>query len=391
MHAADGDELRPYLRLDVGSSIFTGSDFGQLELLTPSGEVGGGIAVGANIDRHWGFELSARSIETNLNQAGGVKVGEYSMWTFLAQIRYRYPVWSDRLSPYVLAGVGATYGEFNDRNVISKFAPISNRTDTSFVAAFGAGVDYFIARNIAVGVEAKYHFLGETKVKVGGRDSQIDLDSLAVGAHLRVFLDELVGGPQGAQGATVPPAKDSGAIRGYLAVRTGVSLFTKPDSNGLTIKNPGGFLGTTALGMNFDKYLGAELSGAYNVTDIDVEGLGKATEYSLWMVVGQLRLRYPVMDDKLSPYVVAGGGIGFGEVNDKRINTQISGLDGTRDTSWIGSVGAGLDYFLAENIAINLEVQKIYGLTSTVAFRGRQVDLNLDPLFISLGIRVFLP
>jgi len=58
---------------------------------------------------------------------------------------------------------------------------------------------------------------------------------------------------------------------------------------------------------------------------------------------------------------------------------------------WIGSVGAGFDYFLAENIALNLEVEQIYGFTNSVTLRGRPVDLDLDPLFVSLGIRLFFP
>lgn len=392
VYAADSDDLRPYVSLRVGPSFYTGSNFGQLTLRTPSSEAGIGGAVGLNLDRHWGVELSLQSMETNLDDPTGEKVGEYSIWTLLAQARWRYPVWEDRLSPYLVAGLGAAYGEFNDRSVLSTFAAVDNRADTSFVAAFGAGVDYFIARNIAIGAEAKYHFLGSNKVVINGRDSVIDLDSVAVTVHLRAFLDELVDGPQGAKGATVKPVKDSDETRGYLALRGGTGFFTKPDSSGgLSLKNPGKYGGTTAVGLNIDKYLGAELSGGYTTTDVDLEGLGKVSEYTLWTVVGQLRLRYPVLNDKLSPYVVAGGGVGFGEVNDKRITSQISGFDGTRDTSWIGSVGAGFDYFLAENIALNLEVEQIYGFTNSVTLRGRPVDLDLDPLFVSLGIRLFFP
>ena len=56
-----------------------------------------------------------------------------------------------------------------------------------------------------------------------------------------------------------------------------------------------------------NRYLGGELSGDLFERRLKVQGFGSVGEYAVTAIVPQIRVRYPLLDGKLTPYAVAGG------------------------------------------------------------------------------------
>lgn len=392
--AGELPDIRPYitLRTSIGPSgaIFTHPDSAsEVQLKSPSDENFFSGALGFDWGRYLGGEVSLDFVETGLEAPGTGKVGEYAMWTMLGQLRVRYPLWQDRLVPYLLAGAGIGTGEFNDRSVQNKDYPISGPLDTSPVVALGGGVDYFVARNIAIGIEAKQRFLFETEVEVAGQTRELDLNSTVWSAGLRIYHD----GEKGL-GRGLPPA-DSDALRGYLALRAGGAVFTsRDDSVGVELVSPAAPVGSATLGVNLSRHWGFEVAVDTVETEleaVDTPGIKRLGEYTLLAATAQVRLRYPVMEDRLAPYLVAGGGVGFGEFNDRA--NPIAQFDVGGDSSWVGLgvVGGGLDYFLADNVAIGVEAKHLFLFESKIKVNQQPRDFDLDSVLLTAGIRVFFP
>lgn len=62
-----------------------------------------------------------------------------------------------------------------------------------------------------------------------------------------------------------------------------------------------------SVGGNVNRYLGGELSGDLFERRLKVQGFGSVGEYAVTAIVPQIRVRYPLLDGKLTPYAVAGG------------------------------------------------------------------------------------
>lgn len=388
----DSGGFRPYIQIRVGQAVIVDpSSAEDVTLESPSGEPVLGISLGVDVNDYLGVELAVDNFETDLNSPlADLKAGEYSVWTFLVQARLRAANWRRMLTPYLLVGAGAAYGEFNDRNVLlaaslpgaPEVSPVIGGSDLSFAGSVGAGVEYFVAHNIALGIEAKYLYLVETDIATTGGDQTLELDSFYFSAAARLYLDE--------DGASGRPAADSDDTRAYVAVRAGGAFFTQPDaSNGVSIEGQGSQVGSAAVGVNLNKHVGIELASEYSEPQIVIEGTGPVAEYSLWTLLGQVRLRFPIWADRLVPYAVFGGGVGFGQINDRIIPAGSTGLTGdTHHTTFVAAVGAGIDYFLAENLALNAEFKYITLFPADIAVNGRPADLKLDPVFVSAGLRV---
>ena len=104
-------------------------------------------------------------------------------------------------------------------------------------------------------------------------------------------------------------AADNDLVRAYFALRGGATYFTNPDeSPHVELDNPAleGFVGG-AVGVNFDRYWGAELTAEFIETALLQPGSGeKIAEYALWTILAQARLRYPLWQDRLTPYFIVG-------------------------------------------------------------------------------------
>src|SRR6185503_4720725 len=105
------------------------------------------------------------------------------------QVRLRYPLLEDRLTPYVLAGVGVQLTDFNDW----KPAGVGLHVDAhgmGVAAPLGAGVEYYVADNSAVGLESRYLISRDQEIKIGDRGGQANLDAVLTTIGLRLLFPE---------------------------------------------------------------------------------------------------------------------------------------------------------------------------------------------------------
>lgn len=392
-HAEDEDAFRPYLQFRVGQAFLTRPESaGDLTFNSHTDEPPLGLSVGADINRYFGAELAVDYYESGLAATGGIgKVGEIGMWTVLGQARLRYPLWDGRFVPYALVGAGIGLSEFNDRNPGNAGVVVNGGLETSAVGVGGIGAEYFIVDNVAVGAEARYVAPFNGRVSRAGAQRDLGLDSVLVSAGMRVYLDAL--GDRAVAEPAARDAKDSDALRGYLGLRGGTALFTDMSRNGggVAVANRAGLSGGVVVGANVNRYLGFELASEYSETSIERAGVGEVGEYSLWTALAQARLRYPVMGDRLVPYVVAGAGLGFSEHNDRTTLVNTSGVTGTTETTFVGAAGMGVEYFLAENLAVGVEAKHVFNFDGKIGVDGVGRSVPLDFVSVTAGLRIFFP
>jgi opacity protein-like surface antigen len=398
--AADNDWIRPYLKFQLGQTFLSDpASVPRAELESPSGEPSTGATIGVNMGRYFGLEVAADFVETELRSEGFVnKIGEYAMWTIVPQMRFRYPFWNGRLIPYFTAGAGWGSGEFNDRNFLNATLNanqgVNGDFDTTMVGAVGLGVEYFVSDSVAIGIEARHVFGYETEIEVDNQPVDLSLDATTVGFSLRLFLDEFATeGPRGSAYARPPPPQDSGQLRGYVGLYAGAGTFLETDSipeAQITEQTQPYFMGMA--GVNFDKHFGAEIAVSFLETELSSPEYGEIAEYTTVTFLGLARLRYPVMNDRLSPYIVVGGGIGYSELNDRTLGlTDDLSVAGDPEITPIAALGIGLDYFVTDNVAIGVDARYTFLFDQTLQIDERPRSINLDTLSVSAGVRIFFP
>jgi opacity protein-like surface antigen len=375
--AQDSDQLRYYLHIrGHGSSPFT--DVHDLF----------GASVGANFNRYWGAELAVDGFERRIRFNDRV-LGEYAIMPIVPQVRFRYPVLDDRLTPYAIAGVGVAFTEFNDRKKPG-FGVSVDIPASTMVGTVGAGLEYFIAHNIAAGVEVKYLIAGDQTIKINGVSRTEEIDSLITSFGLRLFFPE---------NAPAPPAEIRVGFpaRLYLGMQVGAAFTTDTDSMpGVELRPEPAAVGSAnyylggLVGVDLGRYLGVELmAGGYEVR-VHVPERGSIGEEAVYAIIPQLRARYPLLDGRLVPYAVAGVGAGYVEFNDRKRG----GLDfDISATNWgvAATVGAGIDYFIASNIAAGVEARYFTSRGHTIKIGGGQThDAHVDAVLLTVGLRVYL-
>lgn len=186
--AQDTDDLRGYLNVRLGITAASDTDVGGGLGATPNEQVLG-VSLGINFNRHLSLELAGDGWERNM-RLGGRTIGEFAMYTGMPTLRGRYPLLDGRLTPYALAGLGFGYTEFNDRKQPG-FGVDVGGTSWGVVGALGAGLEYFVANNIAIGIETKYVISRDQEVRVNGRQQSLDLDTLLTTGGIRLFFPEV--------------------------------------------------------------------------------------------------------------------------------------------------------------------------------------------------------
>jgi opacity protein-like surface antigen len=189
-HAQDTDDFRGYLGVRLGITAAYDTDIGAGLSATPNEQVLG-VSVGVNLGRYLGVELAGDGWERNM-RLGGRTIGEFAMYTGMATVRARYPLLEGRLTPYALAGLGVGYTEFNDRKRPGFGLDIGG-SSWGVAGALGVGAEYFVANNIAIGIETKYIISRDQEVRVNGRQQSLDLDTLLTTAGIRIFFPEVKG------------------------------------------------------------------------------------------------------------------------------------------------------------------------------------------------------
>jgi opacity protein-like surface antigen len=349
-----------------------------------------GISLGANLGRYWGLELSADTFERFIDYQGHA-VGEYGILALVPQVRLRYPLLDDRLVPYVVGGVGLGVTQFNDRKPRGFGLSIKNEDSTLLLGTVGGGIEYFFADNMAVGVEVKYIVAGDQTVTINGAPHDQQVESLLTMLSLRLFVPEL---------RTTPLAevRDSIPVRLYLGVRFGAAITTNSDVFDSSVVHPeppayGGegnqFLGA-ALGLNFGRYWGVEMTAEGYEVRIADPALGSLGEMAVTTFIPHVRVRYPLWGGRLVPYLIGGVGLGYAEFNDRKPPGAGLDIDG-KSFGVAAAGGAGIEYFVASNIAAGFEARYITSRGHT--FRvgtGPEQDGHFDAVTLALTLRAFL-
>ena len=177
-----------YLAARAGKALFT--DTGPVAGLSIDdwGAAGPSFAVGANINRYFGAELAFEYTRAQLRSPAFGLVSGYPVWTVSALGRARYPMWHDRLSPYLVAGVGVAYAEGGDRNLPKSVTGFTGKQDNTIVGVFGVGVDYFLLHNVAFNLETKYTGFFDTDISFNGRAEKLSPEFVYFSAGVRVFF-----------------------------------------------------------------------------------------------------------------------------------------------------------------------------------------------------------
>lgn len=348
-----------------------------------------GVALGANFNRYFGLELAGDIYELDFEPSGYGKIGEYSVFALLPQLRVRYPLFKDRLVPYLVGGVGVAFTEFNDRKP-KGFGLAVDTESTVIVGSVGGGLEYFIDDNIAIGVEVKYLVSGNQTSHVQGESKRTDVNALLTTLGLRVFYPELRPRPIAVSDAET-------RARFYLGVRVGAAVLVGDSlDSGLHVDPEPAAYGNTgnqhfgfAVGADIGQHVGLELSVEGFEARLSVPGVGSIREYAIYSFLPQARLRYPMLSGALVPYLIGGVGVAYGESNDEKPK----GANVSVDASSLGvaaTVGAGLEYFITRNVAFNLETRYLFSRGHSIRVDGVDHKGAVDAVLASLGLRVYL-
>jgi opacity protein-like surface antigen len=179
--------------------------------------------------------------------------------------------------------------------------------------------------------------------------------------------------------ATMAWAQDSDRPRYYLSLRGhGSNPFTDVHD-----------LFGASVGVNLNRYWGVELAGEGFERRLRLNGSALG-EYSVVPLVPQVRLRYPFLDGLLTPYVIAGVGVALTEFNDRKHPGFGVSVDMPASTV-VGTIGAGFEYFVADNVAAGFEVKYLIAGDQTVRINGVQHSEDINSLYSAFGLRVFFP
>jgi opacity protein-like surface antigen len=348
-----------------------------------------GVTLGVNLSRRIGAEIAADAFEANL-KGGGRTIGEYGMFTLLPQVRIRFPIESLRLTPYAVAGLGASFAEFNDR----KKTGIGRRVradNTALAAAVGGGLEYAVSREVAVGLDVRYVTFGDQDIRVDERGGRARLHALLIGGTMRLLVDPNVPVDPPA------PATDGGTRFAYLVARAGGAAATRSriasgveaEPENAAIGGQFNLLFGVGVGVDVTRHLGVELVADGHECILDVPGRGSAGEYAIYTVVPQLRARYPMLDERLVPYAVAGLGVSYAEFNDRKPPGLQSELRGTNFGA-VAAVGAGIEWFLSSSIALGLETRYHHFTGHELKLGGEPRDARPHAVLTTLGLRIYL-
>ncbi len=376
LYAEDSDRWRPYFRFSSGD-------------IEPLWDVDDhwSLGLGANFNRYLGAELA---FDYYLKDWGKPEaVGEASSYHLVPELRLRYPLFKDRLVPYIIAGVGPSWIQGKDV-YSSAFEKSTSLEGFTYSVAAGAGIEYFIDDNVTFGIEGRYLWVNQIDGTVNGQNQSVDLSAPLFTFGLRVYFSENKPRPFISEDAEP-------VSRFYFGVRAGADILTDGHwVNGVTLRpeqaawgdiasQTGGLLVGVDIGRNF----GVEIAGDHVNHIVDVDGLGAIAEYGQGWVLANLRLRFPLR--RWAPYVYAGAGIAYAEFKDYQPSSVGLNLEGNTLHPAI-NVGGGLEYFVTRNFSLNVDTRWAYTWAHDFGVENRLPTTSGDySIFAAtIGFRVYL-
>ena len=320
-----------------------------------------GVSVGANFDRHWGMELGVDSLQHNLKNTLSQTVAEQTAITLMPLVRLRQPMMNDRLVPYLIAGVGTSFLQFNDRKSHG-FGVDIEAEDWKLAVAGGAGIEYFLTDETAFGFEGKYLWIDELDTRIGGVPGTFDMSSFLLSFGLRMYFDENI--PQSFADAVESPCTS----RFYFGVRAGVRTILDGNWGGGVKLTPlaqayghelNKHYGVT-VGATLNRNWGVELAIDGGETSIKVDDKYSIGEYAQAAVIPMLRYRYPLNSGRWVPYAAGGVGMLYAESNDMKPQSALfPGVD-SKGFYGVARGGVGMEYFFTRNFSFALETNYQY-------------------------------
>lgn len=150
----------------------------------------------------------------------------------------------------------------------------------------------------------------------------------------------------------------------YLTFTTNYALDYEGDIEGLREDSINGLSLSARLGYDFSKYFGVELESGWAGFDVKanegeisrvfgVSGITDAGTLHVVPLLVNMTAKYPM--HQFVPYGIGGTGVFFFSVDE---SSQIKNAGGQLDinsTAYGFKAGAGFDYFLTKNVALNFE------------------------------------
>lgn len=402
---------RFYFSLRYGRSVVMDKDIAPgLEIDQAFGQELVGTQIGYDFSERLSLELVAEGYDMEIIATGFGKTIEYASYMIMPQLKLRFPMQNGRLSPYLIGGIGIGITEANDRSPLGEglpaifgpatgpnpAIPIFDGKDTSVVYSIGTGIEYFIAENIALGIEAKY-VSQSADVTVNKLDHTADLDAFFISGGIR-FLFPGPARPSSAYSSTATGnwlhiSHDT--LTPYIGFRLGMARYAEhqltPDFE-LSDHEQEQVINLT-VGMELNPYLAAELAVDHFGNDINASKSpipAKITEFNIVSAVPQLRLQYPMLDDRLLPYVLGGVGVGYVQSNDR---TSLGASNrvpyfSADNYSLVSVAGAGVDYYIADNMTIGVEAKYLFNKTD-ISIDNIPVETDMNRVILTAGLRVF--
>jgi opacity protein-like surface antigen len=98
-----------------------------------------------------------------------------------------------------------------------------------------------------------------------------------------------------------------------------------------------------------------------------------------------------VLGGRLVPYAVGGVGVGWTEFNDPGPRVQNVKIT-AEGASVVGSIGGGIEYFIASNLAVGLDLKYIiFGGQEFTIDEQVSGKVHPNPLYTSVALRIFFP
>jgi len=375
----DSDGLRPYFHLRRGEF---NHQWGVQDMW--------GLGLGLNLNRHLGVELAVDNWDKalTLSELGSSALGELSTWSFVPQLRVRYPLFNDKLVPYLVGGFGGAFHQFNDRKSFGYGRDV-DANGAGWSATVGGGVDWFFADNLALNLEAKQIWLSSQDIKVDGLGYTFDPSDWVATIGFRVFLQENHPRP-------LIQASDAAPTRIYLGFRAGRSLATDDDwASGVTFSPESGAWGElnqhygACIGVDLGRHWSFELAADGGEMSVDLPDVGAVCEYVVSPIMPQVRLRMPLSAGRWVPYGMAGVGICYTEANDYKAASEMVDFDASGIYPAL-SVGAGIEYFLARNLSLSAETRWLYSWGHEFTLDGDDFRGDVSHLQFLLALRLYL-
>lgn len=375
--------VRPYLGLRLGVQVFT--DPQVVPGVRASSPLDAyGVAPGVDLGRWLSVEVAADHFEPVLRGPEG-SLAELGILTILPQVRLRYPTLDGRLVPYLISGVGFSLSELNDRKPRAFGRSISAR-DTGLAWSAGAGIEYVLAPDVALGGEVRYLSLSGHEIELDGERHRAGLDSVVAVGTLRAYLG---GRPSGSP----PPATRPWAP--YLAFHTGAAhLLRSRIAPGIEARSENAAVASdasqvygVAAGVELAPWIAVELAADGYELNLRIPDRGTVAEYAFYAGLAQVRLSWPLLEGRLRPSLLAGLGVGYAEANDRK--PRAAGLDlSGPDWGLAGALGVGVEYRVGPSVGLVLAARYLLARGHDVQVGDRGGPVDLDVLVTTAGVRI---